>query len=578
MKLKSLNRLLGFLFLCVFVSPLNAEEEIDIWNKEKKKIIITNEEKKDDPNSAISSEILKDNKINNNITIESNITVIPEEKKLFGIYEPANYGFNLDMWSKTDAEKVRSSFSRIKKIKLSNTASNLLEKTIFSFAYPPKNMKIEEFIDFKINWMIDNNRLDLIEQTLKNNETFYNKKKIVQYLVDVNIAKANLKIGCEKVNFIDKNIKDPYLEKFKIYCLIFNDKKNEAQLLYDILKEQKKSDKFFDDKINFLLGISNKTTNKINDANLLNFYLSSITIENFQYEPNKNTKKVIWEYLDAANLIKVENLNDKEKIKKLEIAANENQLDKKKIFKIYQKIDFGLNSLINAEDNFQTLEGSDARALIYQKYLLSDNNENKIKLLLILEELFKKDNLENVYSQFLIDSLKKIKLDDLTENYKKIVEKKIIEEKEFVLGKIKYDDKVLHKSRLLKFYTEKQSLKKTQKDFDKIFKKIKRNKKYFYSAKDIAFIESISFDGIKIPSDFKILDLSKEYDVPSGLFNLAKNNESAFLSLKIVEIIGEDEASELDAETIYFIVHLLNKTNLKTLRNEILITALPQRT
>ena len=72
--------------------------------------------------------------------------------------------------------------------------------------------------------MIANKRSDLIEQSLKQNKSFHNKK-VVQFLVDENIAKANIKESCEKVNFLDKNIKDAYLEKFKIYCLIFNDKK-----------------------------------------------------------------------------------------------------------------------------------------------------------------------------------------------------------------------------------------------------------------------------------------------------------------------------------------------------------------
>ena len=59
--------------------------------------------------------------------------------------------------------------------------------------------------------------------------------------------------------------------------LVFNNKNSQAQLLLDLLREQKQSDQFFDDKINFLLGISDKTINKINEENLLNFYLSSIT-------------------------------------------------------------------------------------------------------------------------------------------------------------------------------------------------------------------------------------------------------------------------------------------------------------
>ena len=97
--------------------------------------------------------------------------------------------------------------------------------------------------------------------------------------------------------------------------MIFNDKKNEAQLLFDILREQNLSDKFFNDKINFLLGITNSTSDKIKEDNLLNFYLSTITIKDFKYEPSKKTKKIIWEYLNAANLIKFDDITNKENLK-----------------------------------------------------------------------------------------------------------------------------------------------------------------------------------------------------------------------------------------------------------------------
>ena len=40
---------------------------------------------------------------------------------------------------------------------------------------------------------------------------------------------------------------------------------------------------------------------------------------------------------------------------------------------------------------------------------------------------------------------------------------------------------------------------------------------------------------------------------------------------------GEDEVANLDSETIYFIIYLLNKLDLKKFRNEILATALPLR-
>ena len=578
MKLKSLNKYISLLIIILSFLPLHAEDEIDIWNKKKQEISEDKKEKEIDSNSTINLEVFKkSDKINEGIEIENEILKTSKEIKIFGIYDPAENDFDLNMWATSDAEDVRSSIKRINKINLSNTSKKIFEKTLFSFAYPPKGMDENEFIDLKINWMINKKRSNLVEKFLEQNSTFHNKKKIIQYLVDENIANANIKEGCKKIGFIDKNIKDSYLEKFKIYCLVFNNKKNEAQLLYDILKEQKKSNKFFDDKIKFLLGITEKTSNKIKEDNLLNFYLSSITIKDFNYEPTKKTKKEIWEYLNAANLIKFEDTADKEKLKNLEIAANQGQLDKQNIFDIYEKIPFDLNSLINAENLYSTLNGIDSRALIYQKFLLSDNSAEKVKYLFLLKDLFKKDNLTNIYDKFLSDRLKEIKLEEIPESYKEIVLKNIKSDDELKIGKIKYDDKILHRSRLLKYFTEKENQKKVQKDLDKIYKKIRKNKKYFYSAKDLALIDTFAKDGFKIPDGFKYQELMKKYEVPANLLQLAKNNESAFLTLKIVEIIGEDEPNQLDPETIYFIVHLLNQNNLKQLRNEVLISALPQR-
>ena len=576
MKLTSLNKYISLLILVISFLPLHAEEEIDIWNKENKENSNSNQNT-NSTNINETSQIIFTTQTNNNIEIENEISKASQDIKIFGIYDPAENDFDLNMWSTTEAEDIRSSIKRINKINLSNTATKLFENTILSFAYPPKGMDEKEFVNLKIDWMIENKKIDLIEKFLKQNNTFPNKKKLIQYLVDNNIAEANIKEGCKKINFLDKNIKDSYLEKFKIYCLVLNKKKNEAQLQLDILREENQSDNFFDDKINFLLGVTSKTSKKIKENNLLNFYLSSVTIDNFIYEPKKNTPKIIWEYLNAANLIKLDVAQDKEKIKNLEIAANKDQFDKQKIFDIYSNITFDLNSLIKAEDIHRTFDNIDARALIYQKYLLSDNEENKIKLLFLLKDLFQKDNLSNLFTQFLSDRLKEIKLEDVSDSYKEIVQKNIITEEELKLGKIKFDDKILHRSRLLKYFTNEINQKKAQKDFIKIYKKIKKNRKYFFSAKDLAMVESLAKDGFNIPKEFNYKDISKKYNIPSNLLKLGESNESAFLTLKLVEIIGEDEAYNLDPETIYFITHLLNQNNLKKIRNEILISALPQR-
>ena len=353
------------------------------------------------------------------------------------------------MWANTKPSEIKNIIKRIDKLQLSNFSKDIFIKTMLTYSYTPPQMSEEEFIDLKLNWLIKNDETTILEEYLNKNQDFHNKAKVIQYLVDRSISSAKLKDGCEKVNFIDKEIKDDYLEKFKIYCLIFQKKNNQAQLLFDILKEQKMSDDFFNDKINFLLGISKNTTTKVNDKNLLYFYLSSITIENFKFQPNKQTNKEIWEYMNAANLIKIEDIENLSKINELEQAANEDTLDKKKIFEIYKQIPFELNMLINAEDIYQTLNNVHSRALIYQKYLLSDNVENKINLLFLLKDLFKKDKLQNIYTRFLSDSLKQLDQDEIPKSYKSIVSKNILEEEEYKLGRIKYDDKIIADCNLL---------------------------------------------------------------------------------------------------------------------------------
>ena len=576
MKLKSFNYLLG-LSIIFFNSLLFSEEKVDIWKNNKETVNETTQidEKltQETSNPSLSTRI----KATDKIQIQEGSSIQLEEQKVYGIYDPANYDFNLNMWSTTKATDLRSSLKRLNKIELSKSSSEILEAILLSFSYPPQGMTEKEFVDLKINWLIENDRLDLIESFLKQNDQFESKSKAVEYLVNKNIASGNIKEGCEKVRFIDAKIKDAYLEKFKIYCLVFNDKKPEAQLLLNLLREQKQSNNFYDDKINFLLGVTDKTTNKINEENLLNFYLSAVTIVNFKYEPTKKTKPEIWTYLNAANLIKLEDASDKDKLKELEIAANNNQLDKNKIFEIYRQIPFNLNTLINAKNNYKTLNESDARALIYQKYLLSDSVETKIEFLFLLEELFKKNNFTNIYSKFLSDRIEEIGVQNLPKEYQEPALARIKSDEELLLGKVKYNDKILHQSKILKYIVEGEKQSKVQKDIDKILQKITRNKKYFISAKDLALVDALITDGFSLPPNFKYSELIKELDVPKNLLQLAENNQKAFLALKIVEIIGEDEPYQLDSETIFFLINLLNKTNLVTIRNKVLNSALPKR-
>ena len=279
MKSLNLNKKNLFLFfISIFFSSSLLSEEVDIWKKENlEKKIISN-------NSSNISVDQNQSKINVNQEIKTNIilsdnALTDSKNSVYGIFEPEQNNLTLDMWVNSEGTRIKDTIERIEKIKLSSFSEELLINTLFTISYlPGRNMTDEEFVNYKINWLIKNKRNDLISSFLNKNNDFPNKEKIIRYLVDENISKGNIQDACEKTNLIDNSVKDNYLDKFRVICLINFNKKNEAQLVHDLLKEQKLSDKFFDDKTNYLLGIVEKKDNKIDDTSLLNFYLSSITV------------------------------------------------------------------------------------------------------------------------------------------------------------------------------------------------------------------------------------------------------------------------------------------------------------
>ena len=80
-----------------------------------------------------------------------------------------------------------------------------------------------------------------------------------------------------------------------------------------------------------------------------------------------------------------------------------------------------------------------------------------------------------------------------------------------------------------------------------------------------------------MPEDLNYSELSSQLTVPKNLQDLASQNQIGLVMLKIVEIIGEDNISDLDPETIYFLNRILNDLNLKKIRNNILNEVLPVR-
>lgn len=579
MKLLSLNNLKISALIFFFSVNLFAAEEIDLWKKEN--LIKNNKVQETTVPSIkeIESKININKEINNNVIL--NETGIDNKSKtIYGLFEPTENNLTLDMWVNSEGTRVKDTIERINKIKLSSFSEEIFINTLFTLAYlPGQNMTDEEFMSYKINWLINNKKDQIISDFLNKNSEFPYKEKIIKYLVDENLAKGSITQACEKINLISNDVKDAYLDQFRILCFIKNGKQVEAQLVHDLLKEFKLSNKFFDDKVNFLLGLTDKEDKKIDDTNLLNFYLSSIAISDFDYKPNNKTDKKIWQYLAAANLLKTEDIENKDFIKEIELAANKNNLDFSYVLGIYKNIKFELTDFLNVDQNYKNLEPISSRALVYQKFLLSESVESKLKYLFLLKDLFAEAKLLNAYKYYLSEQLKEIKTDQIPNEYRNLVSENIlIEEDKETLSKVKYEDNSYSTSKILKFYNEKNyNLEKTDKDFLDVRKKIKKNKEYEVTLKDALLFDALVADGYVLPKDIDYVKLKKDNSPPIELANMVKNKEIGLVLLRIVELIGQDELSDLDISTKYFINQLLIDAGLKKLRNKILLLTLPVR-
>ena len=131
MKLKSFNYFLGLLIISIY-TPLLSEEKIDIWKNKKEtstETLITEEIKPEAKSNLDESQTMKPVE---KIQIQEGSLIQSNEQNVYGIFEPANYDLNLNMWSTTKAEDLRSSLKRLKKINLSKSSNDILEIILLS--------------------------------------------------------------------------------------------------------------------------------------------------------------------------------------------------------------------------------------------------------------------------------------------------------------------------------------------------------------------------------------------------------------------------------------------------------------
>ena len=243
--LKLSNKYFFLIIFFIFSFKLIAEEKpVDIWNVDKNEVELTSENSSSNSlikiNDPISSQTsiydMQTEKKNNSIKLEDDLNT--KDLNIFGLYDPEENGLDINMWINSDGDQLKNLFSKLKRLKLSDDASEIMKISLLTNSYSPrKNILEKEFLKFKSDWLIKNSNLDLIEDYLIKNQIVNIHPKLTKYLVDQYLSLGNIEKACEFFLKNSKPINDEYLTKFDVYCLIINDKKDQAQLVFDLKKE-----------------------------------------------------------------------------------------------------------------------------------------------------------------------------------------------------------------------------------------------------------------------------------------------------------------------------------------------------
>ena len=580
LKLLSKNFFLVILFSLFFGFAANSQEPVDIWEVGEKKpeentTTIEVEAEKNIPQNGIYE---MQSQKEGELSIEETQTLISKETKLVGIYDPAENGLDINMWSNSNGDQILNIFKRIDKLELSRDATEILDILLLTNAhYPEMNISKEQFLEIKSKWLIKHSNFDLIEKYLLNNQIINEHPKLTKHLVDHYLSQSDVKKACEIFSEIKEPMQDLYLSKFNIYCLINNNKREEAQLLIDLQSELGITDKFFNKKIDYLMGYNTEPEIEVSEKTILDFHLSHRTNPEFKFEPKNTTSRQVWKYLSTSNLldnISDIELTDIEKITSIEKATHEGNYTEKELFELYKRFQFNINQLLNIKESTKVLSRIETRALIYQGILITTEIENKLQLMNALKNSFKSEGIENAFNIELKAFLKDIEEDKIPSNFTTFYLNNSDDE-EIEQANIKINNKILHQSKLINYLKLEKSKKDPTKDINDFLKKIKKNKKYFFSKKDVILVEAFKSDGIKILEKYNDLYQINDSEIPSDIQIFVNSGDMAAALLRIVEIIGQDNLNNIDEDTLYFIISTLNQLNADPLRNRILFKVLP---
>ena len=402
------------IIILVFIKSTFANEItiIELHNKSIDQILIENFENEN--NQETEQEIIVED-------VQSDKDSINLEEKL-KIIEEIDETLNTDkveeinnIWQDVNKEEILYLVNNINKIH-STVLKNEIVSTLASTKTVPNGFTQEEFSRFLINSLLklgDRKKayemIQLIDSSSDNINDSYYKEFTLNYL----LSTYDLSEACnyrESIKDLDLNSKTNFFLKIDIFCLILEEKFDQANLLNALLIETETiQDDYFQFLLSKLIDFENELENVIFSDNSRDIFLYSAMhrIANlplnknfFNIDPINLSMPIILSFATDINL----------RLKAAHFAFLENLINIDSLSALYQTVDFTYDQLNNPSEMLNTLNGNIEIGMAYFYQLINVQLLPITRLEAIIQfwKFAEENNLESVAYQISKKSLNTI--------------------------------------------------------------------------------------------------------------------------------------------------------------------------
>ena len=393
-------RLALYIIISFFLKSTFANEItiIELHNKSIDQVLIENSENKNNEQSKkeiIEENILKDK---DSINLEEKLQIIEEINETLNSNKVEELS---NIWKEINKEELLYLSSNINKI-YSNVLKDEIISTLSSAKIIPQGFDEEEFNRFLVNSLLkldDRKKAYEIIQSIDTSSDTINNSYYKQFTLNYLLSTYNLSEACnyrENIKDLNLNSKTNFFLKIDIFCLILEEKFDQANLLNSLLLE---SETIQDDYFQFLLSklIDNETQLEevIFSDNSKDIFLYSAMhrIANlplnknfFDIDPINLSMPIILSFATDIDL----------RLKAAHFAFLQNLINIDSLAALYQTVDFNYEQLNNPSQVLKSLNGNVEIGMAYFYQLINVQLLPITRLEAIIQfwEFAEKNNLE----------------------------------------------------------------------------------------------------------------------------------------------------------------------------------------